>query len=501
MRWFGAALVFTLALRLLTLGSYPLMDTSEARYGEIVRIMQLTGDWVSPQETVGTPFWAKPPLYAWLGTASADLFGLGELALRLPSFLCGLGVLLLCQRWAAALQAAGDRPSSAGRQAVHPQRAGEGAPLLSCLVLATMVLFFVGFGAVMTDPSLALCTTWMMVAFQRAVIDGSPSLLWRYGFFVAAGLAMLAKGPVAFLYVGLPILLWAAWRGRIASTWRALPWIGGAALSALICLPWYAWAESRTPGFLNYFLIGEHIMRFVHPGWSGDRYGNAHSEPIGTIWAYLAGALGLWSLALAALLRPARGWLARATSYLQDDARLFAVLSAFAPLLVFTFARNLIWTYVMPALPPMAVLLGQELARRSARPGPWRQGLYALVALSVLLLAIGAVAWAPMRATGSSYAVPVAAWHAREQSRPGPLLYWGARAPASLRFYSRGAAVPTPDLAARLQQLQPGARLYVAIDIERLPALRQLAYTQPVALDLQVVNQVKHALIAEVAPR
>jgi 4-amino-4-deoxy-L-arabinose transferase-like glycosyltransferase len=55
-RWLGAALGITLAVRLLTLGTYPLMDTSEARYGEIVRIMALTGNWVTPQETVGTPF-------------------------------------------------------------------------------------------------------------------------------------------------------------------------------------------------------------------------------------------------------------------------------------------------------------------------------------------------------------------------------------------------------------------------------------------------------------
>jgi hypothetical protein len=81
------------------------------------------------------------------------------------------------------------------------------------------------------------------------------------------------------------------------------------------------------------------------------------------------------------------------------------------------------------------------------------------------------------------------------------LLYWGARTPASLRFYSRGAAQSVSDLDARLRQMDSGARVYVAIASERLPELRQLAYTEPMALDLQVVRQVKHALIAEIERR
>ena len=493
-RWLLTALAVTLAVRLVTLGAYPLMDTSEARYGEIARVMRETGNWVTPQETAGIAFWAKPPLYAWLSAGSTYLFGVDEFALRLPSLLCGFGVLWLCYLWSAALARRGT--------------GGEGdAPLLSCLILATTVLFFIGYGAVMTDPSLGLCTAWMMVAFQRAVIDGSRRAIWRYGIFAAAGLAMLAKGPVAFLYVAFPVAIWIglAWRPRLRTTWQALPWAGGSVLFVALAVPWYLWAEARTPGFLNYFLIGEHLMRYLHPGWSGDRYGTAHSEPIGTIWAYLAGALGLWSIALLALLRPARGWAARARAYLKDDGRLFAVLGIVAPLLVFTFARNLIWTYVLPALTPLAVLLGLALGQRSAQPGAWRRAVVALAWASVAVVCLGAMVWAPVRAAGSSFAGPVAVWQQRAQSKPGALLYWGRRTPASLRFYSRGVAEPVPDLAARLGNVKPGSRLYVAIGPEQLPALRQLVSGQPQPLahelDVAVLNQVKHAAIVEIARR
>ena len=45
-------------VRLLTLAAYPLMDPTEARYGEIARKMLETGNWVMPQFDYGVPFWA-----------------------------------------------------------------------------------------------------------------------------------------------------------------------------------------------------------------------------------------------------------------------------------------------------------------------------------------------------------------------------------------------------------------------------------------------------------
>jgi len=485
-RWMLSLLAAVLLVRLATLGTYPLTDTSEARYGEIARVMRDTGNWVTPQETAGTPFWAKPPLYAWLCVASSTLFGMNEFALRLPSLLCGLGVLVLCGLWTMALA----RRAATASAPV--------AALLACLILSTTG-FFIGYGAVMTDPALGLCTAWMMVAFQRTVIDGSERAIWRYGFFVAAGLAMLAKGPVAFLYVALPIAVWAFWRRQWKPVWRALPWVTGTLVFAAIALPWYVWAEQRTPGFLNYFLVGEHVMRFLEPGWSGDRYGNAHREPLGTIWAYLAAALGLWSVAALTLLQPAPAWRQQVLAWLQDDGRLFALLAALAPLLVFTFAGNLIWTYVLPALVPLAALLGLELAQRLAQPGSWRDGVRALAYGSAAVVCLGAMLWAPVRANGSSFAHPVSVWRKQALTKPGTLLYWGARTPASLRFYSRGAAQAAPDLNTQLARLDPGSSAYVALVPEQLPALRQLILAQSPAYELVPVDQVKHALIVRVA--
>ena len=89
----GLAIIVALVvvIRLVTLGSYPLMDPTESRYGEIARKMLETGNWIMPQYDYGVPFWGKPPLSTWLSAASMAAFGVNEFAVRLPSLLLLIG--------------------------------------------------------------------------------------------------------------------------------------------------------------------------------------------------------------------------------------------------------------------------------------------------------------------------------------------------------------------------------------------------------------------------
>ena len=71
--WVLLALV--LLLRVLTLGLYPLTDTTEARYAEMARKMLESGNWLTPMFDVGVPFWGKPPLSFWLSALPMALGG------------------------------------------------------------------------------------------------------------------------------------------------------------------------------------------------------------------------------------------------------------------------------------------------------------------------------------------------------------------------------------------------------------------------------------------
>ena len=68
----GEAGDYEAAVRLATLGMFPLMDTTEARYAEIPREMLATGDWVTPRLNE-LKYFEKPPLQYW-ATATAFRF-------------------------------------------------------------------------------------------------------------------------------------------------------------------------------------------------------------------------------------------------------------------------------------------------------------------------------------------------------------------------------------------------------------------------------------------
>ena len=77
----------------------PLTDKTEARYGEIARLMAETGNWIVPQIDYGIPFWAKPPLSTWLSASSSILFGENEFALRLPYLMISIVISLLLGKY------------------------------------------------------------------------------------------------------------------------------------------------------------------------------------------------------------------------------------------------------------------------------------------------------------------------------------------------------------------------------------------------------------------
>src|SRR3954468_7894983 len=70
------------ALFLFRLGSHPLTNPDEGRYGEIPREMVATGDYLTPRLN-GVNYFEKPPLVYWTVALCRNLFGAGEWSMRL----------------------------------------------------------------------------------------------------------------------------------------------------------------------------------------------------------------------------------------------------------------------------------------------------------------------------------------------------------------------------------------------------------------------------------
>ena len=407
-----------LGLRLLTMGWFPLTDTTEARYAEVARLMAATGDWITPWFAEGVPFWGKPPLAFWSEALSFKLFGINEFAVRLPSRLATVGTLALIHVYSRS-------------------HFGRSVAMWAVLVYATSALVYIVAGAVLMDPFLAFATTWAMVAF--AMSTRQPSWMWRYGFFASLAVGLLAKGPLVMVLVAGALIPWMIWHPSARKSFMQLPWFAGLSLMAFLSFPWYVAAELRTPGFLNYFLIGEHFLRFIDSGWTGDLYGTAHQEAKGTIWihaliaAFPWGAVALFML-LQGLLGSARKQKLRLA--LQDKDKSYLVTWMLFPLLLFTFAGNILWTYVLPALAAFSVLIGISLASWQEKSPKVRLGFYALVGF-VPLVVTGYMALHIIQPDKLKTEKELVAYAFRHMTGGDELVFVGP-IPFSAMFYARG---------------------------------------------------------------
>lgn len=349
----GCFLGGVLLMRLASLGLYPLMDTTEARYGEMARKMIETGIWLQPQFDYGVPFWGKPPLSFWASAATIQLFGANAFAARLAPFLASLTIGGLFYCWPFA-----------------KKRIERG--IASCIIFFTCTIGFVAAGAVMTDVFLALGVTMVMTSFARtAIAPLAPPYprFWGYLFFCGLAVGLLSKGPLILAICGLPVFAWTLLFRRWGVLWRRLPWGGGMALMLILTVPWYMAAECETPGFLRYFLIGEHVERFLVKGWQGDLYGSGHARSIGMIWVYALEMFLPWVLLVPFLLRWKFGC-GKKTKENISEARVFLWLWGLAPLAFFTTARNILPAYVLPGIPAFCLLLSDTLWRRQEQvPG------------------------------------------------------------------------------------------------------------------------------------
>jgi 4-amino-4-deoxy-L-arabinose transferase-like glycosyltransferase/putative flippase GtrA len=425
----GWILSTLLVIRLLTLGFYPLYDPSESRYAEMGRKMLETGNWVTPLIDYGRPFWGKPPLTIWLTASSLGLGDINEFFARLPSLLLSVCILWIIYHLVNRQR---DRSTSSS----------------TVIILASTVLFFVMSGTVAMDVCMNLGVTLALASFWLALRDESSHIFWSYIFFVGLSIGLLAKGPIAIVLSGISIGLWTLLTNEWIRVWQRIPWVKGTLLMLAISSPWYIIAEHNTPGFLEYFFIGEHWKRFTESGWKGDLYGNGHAQPHGKIWLYWLGGAFPWSLIFIGIIVNA---LVKKKSVelikSNDGWRLYCLLWMLAPLMFFTLSANIIWTYTLTGLTGFALLLADWLTIRVV----YRR----MLALCAPLIFAGLVLYYhyPNVDFFKSQQQLIANYQKTAQADER-LLYFNRR-PYSAQFYLEGQAIDletTEDLQASLTE-------------------------------------------------
>lgn len=424
MRFSHCLLVITallLLIRLFTLGMYPLYDTTEARYAEIARLMVQSQDWITPWFDINVPFWGKPPAHTWITALSFEIFGINEWSARFAHWLMGAATVALLFAFTKRIL-------------------GQTLAIYSSFILVTCLGFFVATSMVMTDPALLFASTLAMTSFWLCYTE--KSRLAGLVFFFACGLGMLIKGPVAVVIIGIALVVWAIWQNQLLNAIKSLPWVLGLTVFIVTFAPWYLLAEQKTPGFINYFIIGEHIQRFLEPGWQGDLYGSAHLETKGTIWLFWLGVACPWSFILIFKLLTAPKQL---KALCKIDLNRYLIAWTIAPMLLFSLANNILSAYVLPGLPAFALLMAIVFSHEKQLAVSNRPVLQTTADKQFLTIGLVCLALYSLIITAV-----IKGWHSKYSeielleviAKPCPSVpvFYIEKRPFSARFYSCGKA-------------------------------------------------------------
>ena len=304
----------------------------------------LVGGTVTPI-LYGKPWLEKPALYYWRAMGFYKEFGVSDWSARLPSASGALALIILAF--------------------LHLRRFRPGGHLDAALIMLSSVAIVAFARGASTDMQLAAPFSIGMLGWYAWYETGKKFWLFDLYFFGAA--ATLAKGPVAPFLAFCIILLFLGLR-REWSALRRTIWIPGVLLYLAMVLPWYIAVQRKNPTFFHEFFYEHNVERFAT-----DLY--RHHQPFYFYVVVLILGLMPWTaLSFRALVD------GMSTSIAEWKVRIkpkryvghvragdafpeFLVLWALFPVIFFSFSGSKLPGYILPSIPPIAILTGDYLFR------------------------------------------------------------------------------------------------------------------------------------------
>jgi 4-amino-4-deoxy-L-arabinose transferase-like glycosyltransferase len=384
------SLGWILAIAILTLfwgiGEIGLIDETEPLFVEASRQMLLTGDWITPYFDGVTRF-DKPPLIYWLMVLCFKVFGVSEWSARLPSAVSGLGIVVFC--FYVLRQHSPSLRSTHRAKQTELRRTWLAAWLGATMLMLNLNTYFWGRTGY-ADMLLTACLGGALLAFflGYAQVNLTVQRRWYGVFYLCIALAILTKGPIAFLLPAAIISGFTLYLGNWRSVWQEM-YLGWGLLGILgLTLPWYVLVTlANGEAFINSFFGYHNLTRF-------SSVVSHHSGP----WYFhllviLAGFLP-WSAYLpAALLKTQpwqrQQWQQRSRS---EQLSLYALVWFVVILGFFTLSVTKYFSYTLPLMPAAAILVAllwtDDILAIASRPSRWDGSRW----FNVLLL--GGLAWA-----------------------------------------------------------------------------------------------------------
>jgi hypothetical protein len=354
-------------------------DYDEGYYAQVAQRMAKTGDWVTPYAN-GVRFLEKPPLLYWLTAVSFKVFGINDFALRLPTALAVVTLVLVVMLIARCV-------------------AGERSVFAAGLITAFSAGTYLFTRETLHDIWLVLLIAIAMYAFFRWYLDPLHSLRPALIFYAAMAGAVMCKSLVGAAFpLGIVTVFYLIMRER--PEWRALHLVPGSLLFFALTVPWHWLAAVENRDFLRFFFVSEQFLRFL-----GKREPPVlWSVPLWTFWVLLLVWLFPWTAFL-----PAAVSACRKPENKRQHALIILALVWAGVILGFFSLSDRLEHYVFPALPALSLLVAITLGKKDKS----KSILWAFHGLAMLgVLAITA---------GAGVAIWLALGHELQYSPSGPI--------------------------------------------------------------------------------
>lgn len=367
------AIAFAIALVVLGLGiSSPFQKDAEPQSAQWIVDIVRNGHWLLPHDYYGFVD-RKPPLFYWLSAIVAKASGnhVGETRARAVSLIAGAGLATEAMAWTSAAFGGG----------------------CGWLAFAFMLGMY-GFASRATTALTDMLMTFLIFSayiLLRPNLDGSPTRSRGAIAAVLLGFAVLTKGPVAIVLVAMAAFIYMLlMRANPFSLMRrSWPWTV-LAIATAIAAAWYIPACLAGRGSdLSGVFIDENFGHFMPASMGGT--GEAARPIYYIVMRLFGGAMPL------ALLTPAliaaligRGLPAKARRPL-----MFQLAFALAVVLLFSAASAKRDDYILPALPPLAILFAGlfapvvDGAGSSRRVSILRDAVVVAIAIAIPVATIG----------------------------------------------------------------------------------------------------------------
>jgi 4-amino-4-deoxy-L-arabinose transferase-like glycosyltransferase len=357
-----AILAAILFLYFMPLGSHGLLEPDEGRYAEIPREMIESGNFITPKLNY-VKYFEKPVLLYWMNAADFIIFGENEFAARVAPALCALSGALVTALLGTL---------------IFGVRAG----ILSGIITSLSLLYFAIGTINSTDMPLSFFLTLALASFYTGNIRNDRR--WYMLFYAAMALGLLTKGLVAVVLPG-GIIFWYVIFTRKWNLIIDVLYIPGIIIFSAISLPWFYLVCRDNPDFFYFFFVREHFLRYATK--IADRY-----EPFWYFLPLIPAGLMPWTGFFFALLSK-KSIIRTPSDNKSRDSNIF-LLTWFAVILIFfSISSSKLIPYIVPCIPPLALLIGADIDRMVSRR-EWHGGAVFLSAGIALIFSAALVIYA-----------------------------------------------------------------------------------------------------------